>query len=252
MLRGGDRFLHTLQAREHTAQVDARSGSGGKKSSVRATLPVLFCSPTMELGVDIADAEHRLHAERAAHTGELRPAKRPRRPSGQPALVLTYCAARSPHDQYFFRRPGPMVAGAVNPPALDLANEDLIRSHLHAVWLGETGQKLGPSVQDVLDRERLPDLPLASADCCTGRSARRSVSAHSARSIDILGMLRRTSRPSSPRYTPDWLDHTINSAHLAFDARLRPLADAVQRRAAANGARPRRPDERGGGRKNPT
>ena len=36
---------------------------------------------------------------------------------------------------------------------VDLANEDLIRSHLHAVWLGETRQKLGPSVQDVLDRE---------------------------------------------------------------------------------------------------
>ena len=25
-----------------------------------------------------------------------------------------------------------MVAGSVNPPTLDLANEDLIRSHLHA------------------------------------------------------------------------------------------------------------------------
>ena len=51
---------------------------------------------------------------------------------------------------------------SVNPPALDLANEDLVRSHLQAVWLGETGQKLGPSVQDALDREQLPGLPLTA------------------------------------------------------------------------------------------
>ena len=36
-----------------------------------------------------------------------------------------------------------MVAGAVAPPRLDLANEDLVRSHVHAIWLAETGLKLG-------------------------------------------------------------------------------------------------------------
>jgi hypothetical protein len=57
--------------------------------------------------------------------------------------VVCYAAARSPHDQYFFRNPIRIVSGSVHPPALDLANEDLIRSHLHAVWLAETGEKLG-------------------------------------------------------------------------------------------------------------
>lgn len=28
-----------------------------------------------------------------------------------------------------------MVAGSVQPPRLDLTNEDLVRSHVHAIWL---------------------------------------------------------------------------------------------------------------------
>ncbi len=30
-----------------------------------------------------------------------------------------------------------MVAGVVRPPALDITNDELVRSHLHAVWLAE-------------------------------------------------------------------------------------------------------------------
>ena len=59
--------------------------------------------------------------------------------SGQPALVFSYCTTGSPHDQYFFKRPQQMVAGAVTPPRLDLANEDLVRAHVHAIWLASTG-----------------------------------------------------------------------------------------------------------------
>lgn len=45
-----------------------------------------------------------------------------------------------------------MVAGAVQPPRLDLANEDLVRAHVHAEWLAATNQWLhsGP-MQDVID-----------------------------------------------------------------------------------------------------
>src|SRR5262249_3664327 len=147
-LRADSRFLHCLEAREHTAQVDSEVREEREERFRKAALPLLFCSPTMELGVDIAELNTVYMrnlpptpancAQRSGRAGR----------SGQPALVVCYAAAKSPHDQYFFRNPIRMVAGSVNPPALDLANEDLIRSHLHAVWLAETGEKLGSSVSE--------------------------------------------------------------------------------------------------------
>ena len=45
-----------------------------------------------------------------------------------------------------------MVSGKVRPPQLDLANEDLVRGHVHAIWLAETAQcASGSSLTDVLD-----------------------------------------------------------------------------------------------------
>jgi superfamily II DNA/RNA helicase len=232
MLRGDDRSLHALHAREHTAQVDADERERREERFRSADLPVMFCSPTMELGVDISTLNTVYmrnvpptpanYAQRSGRAGR----------SGQPALVITYCAARSPHDQYFFRDPARMVAGVVNPPALDLANEDLIRSHLNAVWLGETGQKLGPSVQDVLDKATLPALPLLPAIAAqVDRSVVRQRAA--ARGISILETLRAELTPErAPWFTPDWLDHVIRSAHLNLDTafdRWRTLFNAAQR-----------------------
>ena len=79
--------------------------------------------------------------------------------SGQPALVFTYCSAGSSHDQHFFRQPELMVAGQVEAPRLELANEDLLRAHVHAVWLAESGLDLGKSMTDVLDLDDALDDP---------------------------------------------------------------------------------------------
>lgn len=56
----------------------------------------------------------------------------------------------SPHDQWFFRRPELMVSGKVAAPRIDLANEDLVRSHIQAVWLSATGEDLKNSLADLL------------------------------------------------------------------------------------------------------
>lgn len=164
-----------LEGREHTAQVSQRQrewrewrfryevddlehlSTSEYRTEIKATgesdqfLPALFCSPTMELGVDISALNAVYlrnvpptpanYAQRAGRSGR----------SGQAAVVVTYCASGSPHDQYFFERRNDMVAGVVRPPALDITNEELVRSHLHAVWLAESRLVLSPDIPDILD-----------------------------------------------------------------------------------------------------
>src|SRR5207247_4899415 len=120
-----------FEAREHTAQVPYDLRVEREERFRSAELPILYCSPTMELGVDIRDLNAvnlrnvpptpANYAQRSGRAGR----------SGQPALVLSYCTSTSPHDQFYFRRPEQMVSGAVSPPRLDLANEELLRAHVH-------------------------------------------------------------------------------------------------------------------------
>jgi Lhr-like helicase len=173
MLANGDDTLFGFDGREHTAQVDAirrewrewrfrwgeddRAKLAAAKEELRQVgepavfLPALFCSPTMELGVDISalNAVYMRnvpptpanYAQRSGRAGR----------SGQAALVVTYCSAQGPHDQYYFRQPQQMVSGIVRPPTLDLANRDLVEAHLHAVWLAESEQELAADIPHVLD-----------------------------------------------------------------------------------------------------
>jgi Lhr-like helicase len=172
LLRQPGQPLFGFEAREHTAQVDGEKRTvrekrfrfGIKEQEELAStekhlreigesnrfLPVLFCSPTMELGVDISALNAVYlrnvpptpanYAQRSGRAGR----------SGQAALVLTYCSSQGPHDQYFFRDPKAMVHGEVRPPLLDLANRDLVESHLSAVWLACTEEPLASSIADLL------------------------------------------------------------------------------------------------------
>lgn len=173
--------LFGFEAREHTAQVDSerravreqrfrygakeRKELEEKEQALREMdesnrfLPVLFCSPTMELGVDISALNvvymrnvpptPANYAQRSGRAGR----------SGQAALVLSYASAHSPHDQYFFREPSAMVHGEVKVPLLDLANRDLVDSHLLAVWLSCVEQALPSNIAELLDL-REPERPL--------------------------------------------------------------------------------------------
>lgn len=150
------RFRFEKEDREHLAEDATDLKAAGESEQF---LPALFCSPTMELGVDISALNAVYlrnvpptpanYAQRAGRAGR----------SGQAAVILTYCAAQSPHDQYFFERRNEMVAGVVRPPALDITNEELVRSHLHAVWLAEAKIALSPDIPEILDLSQ-PGYPL--------------------------------------------------------------------------------------------
>jgi hypothetical protein len=216
LLRGGERLLHQLEAREHTAQVPAEKREERESRFKEAELKVLYCSPTMELGVDIATLNTVYlrnvpptpanYAQRSGRAGR----------SGQPALVITYCAARAPHDQYFFSDPTRIVAGAVNPPALDLANEDLLKSHLRSVWLAETGQHLPHAVRDLLDLAQ-PAAPILSdyAGQLNSPLARQRAIQRGQR---ILQMLKADlAGDFASWYGERWLEDVINSSYQAFE-----------------------------------
>jgi hypothetical protein len=103
------------------------------------SISALFCSPTMELGVDIgglsivhmrnAPPNSANYAQRSGRAGR----------SGQGALVFTYCSTFSPHDRHYFQQQADLVAGAVQPPRLDLCNKELLLSHLNALAVSEIG-----------------------------------------------------------------------------------------------------------------
>jgi ATP-dependent helicase YprA (DUF1998 family)/very-short-patch-repair endonuclease len=139
-----------LEAREHTAQVDSQDRQDREGRFKEGELPILFCSPTMELGIDIKQLNvvnmrnvppnPANYAQRSGRAGR----------SGQPAFVYTYCSGYSPHDQYYFNHPRQMVAGSVTEPRIDLLNQDLVRAHVHAIWLAEAELGLGSTLTELL------------------------------------------------------------------------------------------------------
>jgi hypothetical protein len=170
----------------------------------------------MELGVDIASLNAvnmrnvpptpANYAQRSGRAGR----------SGQPALVLTYCSSNSPHDQYFFRCPELMVAGAVTPPRIDLANEDLVRAHIQAVWLAETRARLGSTVSEVLDLEASPpQFPVREsvADNLQNQHALQRATRRCERILERM----QADLQEADWYREDWLARVMGEAFQEFD-----------------------------------
>lgn len=246
LLRQKSHPLFDFEAQEHTAQVDAgrrqlleqrfRYTDKDRKDWAEnpaheaplERLPLMFCSPTMELGVDISALNTVFlrnvpptpanYAQRSGRAGR----------SGQQALVITYCASLSPHDQWFFHHANEMVHGIVRAPTLDLANRDLVESHLQAVWLANAHIALDVSIAPMLDLD-LPGKPLINTYHAALSDPAVSLRAQ-ASAARVIAQLQQE-LAGSDWFSADYVQKVIERAPQAFsDAleRWRVLFDATR------------------------
>ncbi len=228
--RNTARQLRGIEGREHTAQVSYAEREDREKRFRNGDLECLFCSPTMELGIDIADLQlvHMRNVPPTPANYAQRSGRAGRR--GDPALVITYCSAQSGHDQYFFRNRTQMVAGAVRTPRLDLSNRDLVQAHVHAIWLAQVGLRLGSSIADLIELSQ-ENHPLKA-------DIQGQIVLSDERFRECLQAARRVLDSCEPDisgggwYSEDWLSETLRRASDEFNAayeRWRELYRAAQR-----------------------
>lgn len=210
------RHLRGMAAAEHTGQIAADIRSEREDRFRKGELPALFCSPTMELGVDISDL-HTVHLRNVPPT----PANYAQRSGragrgGQPALIVAFAAQGNAHDQYFFGRRTEMIAGAVAPARIDLENEELVRAHLHSTWLAASGLSLGASMVEVLDLGD-PCLPIKADNraAFTGAAGERVFDEALRRGRRIV---KRTQDIHKAQwFSQEWLEETLRNAPEQFD-----------------------------------
>ncbi|MBR8840740.1 MAG: DEAD/DEAH box helicase [Stigonema ocellatum SAG 48.90 = DSM 106950] len=209
--------IQTMEGREHTGQVSNKDRQEREEKFRQGALAALFCSPTMELGIDISDLSvvhlrnvppsPANYAQRSGRAGR----------GGQEALVFTYASIGSGHDQYFFKRQNQMVAGVVAPPKLELANQDLIKSHVYSIWLAHTGVYLDDSMNKVLDLE-LEGYPLKQdiRASLTLSSAKLAACLHATQSI-LSDIFCQNDLQKASWYSVNWLQQTLENAFNVFD-----------------------------------
>lgn len=215
-----------LHGDEHTGQLNNDLRQQREEDFIQGDISALFCSPTMELGIDIkllsivhmrnVPPNPANYAQRAGRAGR----------NGQAALIFNFCSSYSPHDRHYFREQKALVSGVVSPPRLDLCNEELLCSHLHAMVLAEVGLTAVSedqasslvSLVDSTDEERLslrPDIVKRLTLSPTQAAAVRG------RFLKVVeGFREELERQPGHWFSEAWIDSRLNRLPQSLDAAL--------------------------------
>jgi len=216
------RELKPIIGREHTGQLTSDDRIDREEKFRSGEYSALFCSPTMELGIDIASLNvvHMRnvppnpanYAQRSGRAGR----------SGQAALVFTNCSVYSPHDTHYFNNAPEMVSGVVAASKIDLANKELIESHLYAIYLAKVGlQEVNESLMDTMDDTDPINLPLKEAVKLKLQITDKEKSEVKAVFKKVVHNLNGNGKVGSLLWLNDeWIDASIDSAINKFDRAL--------------------------------
>ena len=214
----------TLAAKDHTGQVSKEDREIREREFREGHFPVLFCSPTMELGIDIKDLSvvglRNVPPTPANYTQRAGRAGR----NGQAALIYTYCRTRNSHENYYLSHPEKMVNGEVKAPRMELVNEELFYTHLHSTMLSICPiAQLSDGIHDLVEYSDINHIVLreevlaALKRTSTRKQEIQDIFMRIVNDTFLKGKLL-AEHPSW--YTKDWIDKQIDNYAHDFDKAL--------------------------------
>jgi len=216
-----------LRGEDHTGQLNNDTRIIREELFRAGAISALFCSPTMELGIDIRNLSvvHMRNAPPNPANYVQRSGRAGR--SGQAALVFTYCSGSSPHDRHYFNNAKELVAGSVMAPRLDLCNRELLASHLNAMAVSEVGlpglessDGDRPSLMRFVtdDNDKLPLAPRVTSGLDLASDTRTRLKAAFKRVV--LDFEDELSKNAFSWYSDQWIERQLAGLEASLDTSL--------------------------------
>ena len=227
--------IKPIEGREHTGQISSEKRKIREEEFRSGKIGALFCSPTMELGIDISDLSivHMRNVPPSPSNYVQRSGRAGR--SGQAALVIVYCSNFSAHDRHYFKHSTQMVAGTVTAPRIDLINQELLLSHLHAsIFTRRSLSTLNNSLGDLVDKSNLETLSLKQEildSIKISEEEKLIILAKFKKVIDDNYFIKELNKRKPSWFTDSWIKQNINEFENSFDhslERWRKLYKAAQ------------------------